>query len=80
MEMLPEEDQEIVVTKYKGAEADNGTSTSLREQNQFLMALLLAHCEMKQARHVHDTAENRYIQCLIILLDVTQFYLLSIHE
>ncbi|XP_012265236.2 TBC1 domain family member 1 isoform X2 [Athalia rosae] len=63
--MLPEDEQEIVVTKYKGAEACNGTlgasgsGSSLREQNQFLMLLLRAHCEAKQARHVHDTAENR---------------------
>ncbi|XP_015586548.1 TBC1 domain family member 4 isoform X2 [Cephus cinctus] len=61
MEMLPEDEQEIVVTKYKGAEAAGGSSTgtNLREQNQFLMMLLRAHCESKQARHVHDTAENR---------------------
>lgn len=60
--MLPEDEQEIVVTKYKGAEASNGTSgtgSNLREQNQFLMMLLRAHCEAKQARHLHDTAENR---------------------
>ena len=64
LEMLPEDEQEVVVTKYKGAEAANGngtgTGTSLGEQNQFLMMLLRAHCEAKQARHVHDTAENRY--------------------
>lgn len=61
MEMLPEDEQEIVVTKYKGAEAasDAGRVFSLREQNQFLMLLLRAHCESKQSRHVHDTAENR---------------------
>lgn len=59
MEILPEDEQEIVVTKYKNAEAAGGTGTSLREQNQFLMRLLRAHCEAKQARHVHDTAENR---------------------
>ncbi|XP_012270654.1 TBC1 domain family member 4 isoform X2 [Orussus abietinus] len=61
LEMLPEDEQEIVVTKYKGAEAagGSGTVTSLREQNQFLVMLLRAHCEAKQARHVHDTAENR---------------------
>ncbi|KAK0181177.1 hypothetical protein PV327_003483 [Microctonus hyperodae] len=61
MEMLPEDEQEIVVTKYKGAEAasDTGRVFSLREQNQFLMLLLRAHCESKQSRHVHDTAENR---------------------
>lgn len=61
MEMLPEDEQEIVVTKYKGAEAVSGSGRelSLREQNQFLMMLLRAHCESKQTRHVHDTAENR---------------------
>ncbi|XP_076473410.1 PTB_TBC1D1_like and TBC domain-containing protein plx isoform X1 [Bombus vancouverensis nearcticus] len=59
MEMLPEDEQEIVVSKYKSAEAAGGTGTSLREQNQFLIRLLRAHCETKQARHVHDTAENR---------------------
>ncbi|CAG5082111.1 Similar to TBC1D1: TBC1 domain family member 1 (Homo sapiens) [Cotesia congregata] len=61
LEMLPEDEQEIVVTKYKGAEAAGGSGRefSLREQNQFLMLLLRAHCESKQTRHVHDTAENR---------------------
>lgn len=63
--MLPEDEQEIVVTKYKGAEAANGTSTNLAEQNQFLMMLLRAHCEAKQARHVHDTAENRYLHLFL---------------
>ncbi|XP_033323299.1 PTB_TBC1D1_like and TBC domain-containing protein plx isoform X1 [Megalopta genalis] len=59
MELLPEDEQEIVVSKYKSAESAGGTGTTLREQNQFLMRLLHAHCETKQARHVHDTAENR---------------------
>ncbi|XP_058793503.1 TBC1 domain family member 1 isoform X2 [Phymastichus coffea] len=61
LEMLPEDEQEIVVTKYKGAEAASGTGSgmNLTDQNQFLMMLLRAHCEAKQARHVHDTAENR---------------------
>lgn len=64
MEQLPEDEQEIVVNKYKGAEAiggGSGAGSSLREQNQFLIRLLRAHCEAKQARHVHDTAENRYV-------------------
>lgn len=60
MELLPEDEQEIVVSKYKSAEAGGGTGTTLREQNQFLIRLLRVHCEAKQARHVHDTAENRY--------------------
>ncbi|XP_033212651.1 TBC1 domain family member 1 isoform X2 [Belonocnema kinseyi] len=60
MEMLSEEEHEIIVTKFKGSEAGgSGAGSSIREQNNFLMALLRAHCESKQSRHVHDTAENR---------------------
>lgn len=60
MEMLSEEEHEIIVTKFKGSEAGgSGAGSSIREQNSFLMALLRAHCESKQSRHVHDTAENR---------------------
>ncbi|KAL6448780.1 hypothetical protein ACFW04_000517 [Cataglyphis niger] len=59
MELLPEDEQEIVVSKYKSAEAAGNIGTSSASQNQFLMRLLRAHCELKQARHVHDTAENR---------------------
>ncbi|KAJ8967022.1 hypothetical protein NQ314_003139 [Rhamnusium bicolor] len=54
LEQLDEEEQSIILTKFRGAETD-----SVREQNEFLMMLLRAHCEMKQGRHVHDTAENR---------------------
>lgn len=54
LDTLDEEEQSIILTKFRGAETD-----SLREQNEFLMMLLRAHCEMKQGRHVHDTAENR---------------------
>ncbi|KAJ8916569.1 hypothetical protein NQ315_000213 [Exocentrus adspersus] len=54
LEQLDEEEQAIILTKFRGAETD-----SVREQNEFLMMLLRAHCEMKQNRHVHDTAENR---------------------
>ncbi|XP_043286801.1 TBC1 domain family member 4 isoform X2 [Venturia canescens] len=61
MEMLPEDEQEIVLTKYEGAKSAGGcgVGNTLREQNQFWMLLLRAHCEAKQTRHVHDTAENR---------------------
>ncbi|KAJ8980381.1 hypothetical protein NQ317_009375 [Molorchus minor] len=54
LEQLDEDEQQIILTKFRGAETD-----SVREQNEFLMMLLRAHCEMKQGRHVHDTAENR---------------------
>lgn len=57
LELLPEEEQEVVLTKLRGAEALS--HTSIKEQNQLLMMLLRAHCESKQSRHVHDTAENR---------------------
>ncbi|GLG97701.1 Ecotropic viral integration site 5 ortholog [Gryllus bimaculatus] len=55
LELLPEEEQSTILTKFRGAETN-----SSREQNEFLMMLLRAHCESKQARHVHDTAENRH--------------------
>lgn len=57
IDQLSEEEQEIIMAKYYGAEqiADH----SLAEQNQFLMMLLRAHSESRQQRHVHDTAENR---------------------
>jgi TBC1 domain-containing protein 4 len=54
LEELDCDEQNTILTKFKGAETD-----SVREQNEFLMMLLRAHCEMKQGRHVHDTAENR---------------------
>ncbi|XP_049839541.1 TBC1 domain family member 4 isoform X3 [Schistocerca gregaria] len=55
LEGLPEAEQESILTKFGGAETQG-----LQEQNEFLMMLLRAHCESKQARHVHDTAENRH--------------------
>ncbi len=57
IDMLSEEEQNVIMAKYYGAEemADH----SIGEQNQFLMMLLRAHCESRQQRHVHDTAENR---------------------
>ncbi|XP_013146593.1 PREDICTED: uncharacterized protein LOC106109582 [Papilio polytes] len=56
IEQLPEEEQDLIVTKYQG-----GTNHmyEVGEHNAFLMMLLRAHCEAKQQRHVHDTAENR---------------------
>ncbi|XP_044260359.1 TBC1 domain family member 1 isoform X2 [Tribolium madens] len=54
LEELDLEEQNTILAKFKGAETD-----SVREQNEFLMMLLRAHCEMKQGRHVHDSAENR---------------------
>ncbi|KAL1463274.1 hypothetical protein WDU94_015041 [Cyamophila willieti] len=55
---LPEEEQVIVQTKLSGAETLGDIET--KEQNELLMMLLRAHCESKQNRHVHDTAENRH--------------------
>lgn len=51
---LEDDEQSTILAKFRGAEAD-----STREQNEFLMMLLRAHCEAKQTRHIHDTAENR---------------------
>ncbi|XP_068622154.1 TBC1 domain family member 1 [Battus philenor] len=56
IEQLPEDEQDLIITKYQG-----GTNHmyEVSEHNAFLMMLLRAHCEAKQQRHVHDTAENR---------------------
>lgn len=54
IDQLDDDEQSTILTKFRGVETD-----SITEQNEFLMMLLRAHCEMKQARHVHDTAENR---------------------
>lgn len=57
METLAEDEQTIILAKYNGA--DDMAGHTMSEQNQFLMMLLRAHCEARQQRHVHDTAENR---------------------
>ncbi|XP_048004042.1 TBC1 domain family member 4 isoform X3 [Leguminivora glycinivorella] len=56
IEQLPEDEQDLIITKYQG-----GTNHmyEVNEHNAFLMMLLRAHCEAKQTRHIHDTAENR---------------------
>lgn len=56
-EELSEEDHEIIMQKFFGSDKVN--DFSLRERNKFLIALIEAHCQMRQQRHVHDTMENR---------------------
>lgn len=57
IEMLSDEEQDIIMAKYYGAE--DMAEHTLAEQNNFLMLMLRAHCESRQQRHVHDTVENR---------------------
>ncbi|CAL8078715.1 unnamed protein product [Orchesella dallaii] len=52
---LPDEDRQNILAKFHGAEPQ-----TVQEQNELLMMLLRAHCECKQAKHIHDTAENRH--------------------
>lgn len=56
-ETMTDEDHEIIMQKYFGS--DKGDDFPLRERNKFLIALIEAHCQMIQRRHVHDTMENR---------------------
>lgn len=56
IESLTDDEQDTIWAKFYGSEKMN---CPLSEQNQFLMMLLRAHCESRQQRHVHDTAENR---------------------
>ncbi|KAF4523747.1 hypothetical protein B566_EDAN010247 [Ephemera danica] len=55
MEQLPADEQDLLFAKLHGGSVEGG----LREQTELLMVLLRVHCEAKQARHMHDTAENR---------------------
>jgi TBC1 domain-containing protein 4 len=55
MEQLPPEEQDMLMEKLRGGSVEGG----LREQTELLMVLLRVHCEAKQSRHMHDTAENR---------------------
>lgn len=52
---LSESERASILEKFGGAEGQG-----LTEQNELLMMLLRVHCEAKQIRHVHDTAENRH--------------------
>lgn len=56
-EELSDDDHEIIMQKFFGSDKVN--DFALRERNQFLIALIEAHCQMRQQRHVHDTIENR---------------------
>lgn len=57
MDQLDPEEQMAILSKFKNADTD-----CIKEQNDFLLTLLRAHCESKQGRHMHDTAENRYVR------------------
>lgn len=54
---MSDEDREIINEKYSGS--DKVDELSQHERNKFLMALIEAHCQLRQRRHVHDTIENR---------------------
>lgn len=57
IEELNAEDYEILMEKFFASDKVN--EYSLHERNKFLMALIEAHCQLRQQRHVHDTIENR---------------------
>ncbi|KAG5682535.1 hypothetical protein PVAND_011882 [Polypedilum vanderplanki] len=57
IEELNADDYEILMEKFFASDKVN--DYSLTERNKFLMALIEAHCQMRQQRHVHDTIENR---------------------
>lgn len=56
-EELSDEDHEIIMQKFFGSDKVN--DFALSERNKFLIALIEAHCQLMQSRHVHDTIENR---------------------
>lgn len=57
MEDLSAEDYEILMEKYFAS--DKVDDYPFSDKNKFLMALIEAHCQQRQQRHVHDTIENR---------------------
>jgi TBC1 domain family member 4 len=57
IEELNSDDYEILMEKFFASDKVN--DYSFNERNKFLMALIEAHCQMRQQRHVHDTIENR---------------------
>lgn len=57
IEDLTPEDCENLMEKYFAS--DKVEEYSFDEKNKFLMALIEAHCQQRQQRHVHDTIENR---------------------
>lgn len=57
IEELSTEDYEILMEKFFASDKVN--EYSIHERNKFLMALIEAHCQLRQQRHVHDTIENR---------------------
>lgn len=59
LEELPEDEQEMLLNKLNATASISIIDDNCSEQNQLLLTLLKAHCDGKQIRHVHDTAENR---------------------
>lgn len=57
MEELRAEDYENLMEKFYAS--DKVDDFPFSEKNKFLMALIEAHCQQRQQRHVHDTVENR---------------------
>ncbi|XP_070500224.1 TBC1 domain family member 4 isoform X3 [Chironomus tepperi] len=57
IEELSTEDYEILMEKFFASDKVN--EYSIHERNKFLIALIEAHCQLRQQRHVHDTIENR---------------------
>lgn len=57
IEELTPEDCENLMEKYFAS--DKVDDFPFVEKNKFLMALIEAHCQQRQQRHVHDTIENR---------------------
>lgn len=56
-ETLSDEDQESIMQKFYGPEKVH--DMVIKDKAEFLLALIEAHCQHRQKRHVHDTPENR---------------------
>lgn len=56
-ETLSDDDQESIMQKFYGPEKVH--DMVIKDKAEFLLALIEAHCQHRQKRHVHDTPENR---------------------
>lgn len=56
---LPTAERDVLVAKYHAGTNQLSNRNHVAGHNTLLMGLLRVHCENKQLRHVHDTAENR---------------------
>lgn len=67
LEMLPDDEQELIVQKFMGAQPAT-SEKSTREKNQFLLMLVRAHCEFKVILRICICLSTE--ECFIVALNI----------